>query len=373
MAERRIPEAPRCKAIETQLAKLRPELNGKPATISEFIDLFPLPVAIIRGFSHEIIVTNRTMERLFGFKATNLWGQQASCLFPNLSERRKLAEEFQRTGGMVRGFSITNTTRNGKRLRLAVWTARIVCGGRECVIVVLVDATNESRNESQFYRSINELRRRLQAAYDVQELVASEIHDGVVQQMVGALMLVRSARATLDKDPARAREQLDAVERALERGAKEARVVMDSIRPAELEEAGLIPSLQELFGYFSKTAHLRINFQHSLSGRQIDPTIKREVYRIIQESLNNVWFHSKCHEAAVQLEEQGEYLLITVRDEGAGFEMHEVDKKCRGLRGMRLRAEMRGGTLDIKAAKGRGCTIRAALPLTAGATSATGR
>jgi signal transduction histidine kinase len=348
--------------MATQISQALPATPDKPAYMAEFLDLMPIPVAILTKIDGRIAVTNHALDELLGVEASSLWGGDACCLFPNITERRALLERFRAAQG-VRGVQVSGRDANGRPLRLAVWIERAVCEGNECVIAVFATTTGGSLVEQRLQAAVSELRLRLQAAAESQELVASEIHDGVVQQTVGALMLLRAAKAAFEQHPERCLRQLDAVESALQQGLKEARQVMESARPSELDEIGLTDAVKAMLDRVSQSSGLPFHFSHSLRSLSIPPEIERDVYRVIQECANNIWFHSQATKASVELAERDGSLHVVISDDGQGFDPGQIKRGRRGLKGIRLRAEMRGGQCHIETAQGCGCTIRAIFSL----------
>lgn len=362
MANPQYSELTRHEMMDTKMALYLSKASGESVSIAEFLDLLPVPVAILTKIDGKIVVTNHALEDLLGIGEGTLWGASACSLIPNISERRALRDKFQ-SERTVRAFSVTNRTCNGRPIWLSVWMERIVYGGKECTLALLLDAADEAHLEKRLCAKIGDLRRQLEAASEYQSVISAEIHDGVVQQTVGALMLLRAAKGAIEKDPAQALEQLNAVERALQQGLTEARQVIESSRPRELDRLGLIPAIEALCDRVSASSGIRIRFESALESVETDPAVARDVYRIVQESLNNIWFHSKATEASVALSTSDGNIDLVVSDDGQGFDFEEVDAgDRRGLKGMRARALMHGGTWKVETAVGLGCVIHTSLP-----------
>ena len=93
------------------------------------------------------------------------------------------------------------------------------------------------------------------------------------------------------------------------------------------------------------------------------PHLDAVVYRIVQESLNNVWRHSKSKKARVELMADTEQVAVTVRDWGEGFDPEHVDERRFGLTSIRERARLFGGLVTIESEPSQGTTVSVKLPL----------
>jgi two-component system sensor histidine kinase DegS len=109
---------------------------------------------------------------------------------------------------------------------------------------------------------------------------------------------------------------------------------------------------------------LTIQFVHDVQFSRLAPALEMAVYRIVQESLNNVRQHSGSQTARVELTQRKDRLVITIEDWGKGFDPAKVRPKRYGLTGVRERARLLGGRAKIKSAVGQGTRIDVELPLT---------
>ncbi|MDX6603274.1 MAG: hypothetical protein QOF13_2476 [Solirubrobacterales bacterium] len=195
---------------------------------------------------------------------------------------------------------------------------------------------------------------------------ARELHDESLQSLAGLRVLLSAARRSDPEDLDRLLSQgIEQVDTAI---AEMRRLIAD-LRPSTLDELGLGAALETL-GERTAAAHsiaLEMNLdldceagrnQHRLLGE-----IEDTVYRLVQEALNNAVQHGKTERARVEVSEDGETLRVRVSDEGCGFDP-KASTQGFGLVGMRERAELAGGTLNLRSAPGEGTTIAAAIPAT---------
>lgn len=192
--------------------------------------------------------------------------------------------------------------------------------------------------------------------------IARELHDEVGQLLTGLKMNLELAqRAT----PELIAEQLDESLAQVNRLLHEVRNLSLDLRPAMLDDFGLLPALLWLFERYQGQTQVRVDFRHSGSfGRQA-PELETALYRIIQEALTNVARHSGVKEVDVRLWVTPLMLGAKIEDEGAGFDSQAVLRTggSSGLTGMRERAAFLGGLLTIESFVGGGTCITAEFPL----------
>jgi signal transduction histidine kinase len=108
-----------------------------------------------------------------------------------------------------------------------------------------------------------------------------------------------------------------------------------------------------------------VEFTHDLGTDRLAAPVETAVFRIVQEALANVRRHSRSDRASVDVALQNGRLRVEVRDRGVGFEPGSVRENCFGLRGIRERAKLLGGTVKIESTRGEGTRIHVTLPLVA--------
>jgi signal transduction histidine kinase len=197
--------------------------------------------------------------------------------------------------------------------------------------------------------------------------VARDLHDefGQILTAIG-VMLGRAGQKGLDKDSSFVQD-VQQVKKIVEGTLQTVRDSSQIFRPAILDDFGLEQTLDWFITQFSHQTGIRVNFERELVDGFFPAEDAIHLYRIVQESLNNVARHSKSREAWVVLKETGGELRLEVRDSGTGFEVGgELNRKLGeglGLMGMRERTEHLNGTFDISSAPHKGTVIGVRIPL----------
>jgi len=137
------------------------------------------------------------------------------------------------------------------------------------------------------------------------------------------------------------------------------------LRPAMLDDLGLVPALVWLFERYTAQTHVAVRFEHAgLEEQRFAPEVETTAYRIIQEALTNVARHAGVSEVTVRLWTDDDTLSVIIVDRGRGFDLQTVRTTLSsGLAGMAERAALLGGSLTIESAPATGTRVTASLPL----------
>jgi signal transduction histidine kinase len=202
------------------------------------------------------------------------------------------------------------------------------------------------------------------AALEERQRLARELHDSVSQALFGIALGARTARRRLDQEPARVGEALDYVLSLADAGLTEMRALIFELRPESLEKDGLVVALTRQAA--ATRARHEIAVETDLCDEPNAPLpIKEALYRIAQEAMHNAVKHAQATRLDLVLARSTDGLTLEVRDDGAGFNPDQDFAGHLGLRSMRERAALVGGTVEVTSASGAGTLIRANAPLEA--------
>jgi len=224
------------------------------------------------------------------------------------------------------------------------------------------------------------LRRTLDQQERHRQLVAYEIHDGLAQYITGALMHLqtfagmwsseaegRNSDASIDakkavRVPHSALQNLETGLALLRKSLDEARRLISGLRPPILDEKGLVAAINYLV---SEQPPLPdgIHFNHDVAFERLPPLWESNLFRIVQEALNNISHHGQARRAQIELSQKGQTLQLAVSDDGQGFDRKRRAEQTHGLQGIRKRARLLGGKATIRSAAGQGTKVSVTLPL----------
>jgi signal transduction histidine kinase len=193
--------------------------------------------------------------------------------------------------------------------------------------------------------------------------LAHELHDAVSQKLFSLRLTAQAAAALVDRDPARAKGELQQVAALAAEAADELRAAVVELRPAALDEDGLVATLRTQIQVLDRAHTARVSFD-SCGVRALPAAQEEALLRVAQEALHNALRHSGADRVDVALEKRGNGAVLRVTDDGSGFDPRQVRRAGRhlGLVSMRDRAGGVGGRLTVESAPGKGTTIEMEVP-----------
>ncbi|MFJ4919010.1 GAF domain-containing sensor histidine kinase [Streptomyces sp. NPDC088725] len=193
--------------------------------------------------------------------------------------------------------------------------------------------------------------------------LAHELHDSVSQKLFSLRLTAQAAAALVDRDPVRAKDELQQVAELAAEAADELRAAVVELRPAALDEDGLVNTLRTHLQVLDRAHTARVTFD-SCGIRALPAAQEEALLRVAQEALHNALRHSGGDRVDVTLARRGQGAVLSVTDNGKGFEPRTVRRAGRhlGLVSMRDRANGVGGSLDVTSAPGAGTTIEMEVP-----------
>jgi len=235
---------------------------------------------------------------------------------------------------------------------------------RQAVEASLKQSEQDQRRLLEQLRQMS--RQILLAQEDERKRISRELHDVIAQTLTGInVQLTALAKGAVinPKDLVRniARTQ-QAVEKAVDIVHEFAR----ELRPAVLDDLGLIPALHSFVKIFSQRTRLHVQLKAFAGVEQLDIAKRTVLFRVAQEALTNVARHAQAGRVEVSILKLADRIVLKIKDDGISFQAERVlrgkGSKRLGLLGMRERVEMIGGTFDVESAPGRGTTIQVEIP-----------
>jgi PAS domain S-box-containing protein len=216
------------------------------------------------------------------------------------------------------------------------------------------EALREAKDRSQHLS-----RRLLEVQEEERRHIARELHDEFGQTLTGLRLLLRSDDNT-ERD-ARIEQARKLVDELLDK----VRTLSFDLRPAALDQLGLVPGLLSFFERYTEQASVQVEFQHQRVEGRLPTDVETTAYRVVQESLTNAARHAGVKRATVRVRVEDDRLALEIEDRGSGFDLETAlgARKSSGLAGMRERVELLNGSLKIDASPGVGTRITVELPL----------
>lgn len=213
------------------------------------------------------------------------------------------------------------------------------------------------------------LRHTVQAQEEERSRIARELHDETAQLITAFSLNLASLQMSLPK-----RSEVNELARRLQDQSRQLsqgiyRLVRD-LRPAQLDDLGLIPALQYLVDDMRQRLSLQVALAVEGEPRRLDTIIETVIFRVAQEALTNIGRHARVGQAVMRVVYTPQEIRLWIRDEGIGFDPHAELRPPHGwgLAGMRERVESVRGELVVVSAPGQGTTVEVKIPLLIGDT-----
>ncbi len=317
---------------------------------------------------------NRAATHIFGYTAREVVGRNVSMLMPEHDRQHhdSYLAHYHQTGdarviGKIR--EMQGQRRDGEIFPISLAVTRISHQGQVTYIGLIRDITERARAAAALEDKSRQLRSLSRRVLEAQELerrrVAHELHDELGQSLTAIKINLQARERFKDRSPAELNaENLRIVEDALQH----VRRLAVALRPSVLDDLGLVPALRGIAEQTSARSGFEVHFQPSLPPGRLPPDVETACFRIVQEALTNITRHARAQRVDIDLFHDGEALVLGIHDDGSGFEVAAVRERAAagdsiGLLGMKERAMLLGGRLDIESIPGLGSTVRMRCPL----------
>lgn len=238
-------------------------------------------------------------------------------------------------------------------------------GERE-YLTAMIDISDRKRLEKereQVARDRAALASRLLSIQDDErQRIARDLHDNIGQHVTALRLKLTAIGSSVD---AAGQQRLEAAERVVTNLDRELDFIARELRPAALD-LGVVTALRQFVLEWSEAHGVTAEFHASgFTESRLPPASETHLYRVTQEALNNVYKHAQATRVSILLEKRGRDAVLIIEDDGRGFDPDVSRAETSaglGLVGMRERAQIIGGSLDVESKPGNGTTIFFRIP-----------
>lgn len=193
--------------------------------------------------------------------------------------------------------------------------------------------------------------------------IARDLHDGPAQALTNLSMRLNLIQRLLISRPELANQEIDKINHGILQAVNEIRRLIYDLRPMAVDEVGVIAATRELCQRFAREWNCRIQVESDDAAYlRLSPAKQVIVYRMVTEMLHNVHKHADANQIQVKFVNANDTWRISVSDNGIGFHPGDVPSGRYGLIGLRERAELLGGTLEVDSTMGHGTTVTVDIP-----------
>jgi len=348
-----------CKNIQTELHVLSRVFRNAADSI------------LIEDLSGTIVEMNREAEQCYGWSREELIGKSVKTLL--LPDRYDYAWQLRKQcldGHEVRNWEGFRVDRYGRVFPTLVTAFPLMDQNDriEFVATITKDTTTQKKLESELRDSQRRLkefsRKSIEALEADRRTVSRELHDSIGGNLAAIKVALESIAKKIFERPDEAASSLERTILHLAETIKECKQISANLRPEIIDDMGLIATIdwhtRQFKQYYS---HIQIVQQIDAEEKDVPELLKIVIYRVIQEALNNAALHSKGDAIYIRLKKTGNYLEAEVEDNGCGFDFNEVSNRGDnmigyGLKSMRERVEIIGGSFSLYSLPGTGTCIR---------------
>jgi signal transduction histidine kinase len=229
---------------------------------------------------------------------------------------------------------------------------------------------DELRQKEQLRSEL--LARSLRAQEEERKRISRELHDATGQSLNAILFGLKALENAMQNDPAQLASLVSRLKSAASDTVHELQDIIYDLRPSVLDDLGLVPALRWYAESRLETNGIRTTWKISGRERRLPAEIETTLFRIGQESITNIYKYAEARHVTFQLTFETKKVKLQVADDGVGFDMQEAlpirirNKRGLGLMGMRERAELLGGRLQVESSPGNGTRITVELPFSNG-------
>lgn len=337
--------------VQKQTGIIREKLQTEAALKERYEDLFENANDIM--FTHDlkgrITSINKTGEQLLQRSRQEILSMR---LVEFVAEEQRAAAE-QWLNQVVKGAEIPPVeldfiNRAGQRVRLEIGARMIEQAGKQMEVEGIArDITERKRLEKEILEISNREQRR----------IGHDLHDGVCQQLAGIAYRLDILADQLQEKSAAESAEAERVGALVNETITKTRGVARGLFPVQLEENGLIWALEDLAANASNLFRIKCNLSYEEPFPEVENDVALHLFYIVQEAMLNAAKHGNAAHVNISLARQGERLVLTIQDDGSGFESPGSNYTGMGIRIMRYRARVIGATLDLTSRPGQGTQI----------------
>jgi len=318
---------------------------------------------ITRQSDGAILEVNERWEELLGYSRAEALGSTTAALqiYERAKDQERILIQISKDG-YVRDFQTNIRTKTGETRAAVLSSETVDINNETCLFHIIRDVTELKNSEIALRKMTGQL---IRLRDEEQRRIAAELHDGLGQRL--SIIKNRAAICMLDlSDQEDVHEQLEEISATAVSAITEVRAIAHNLRPSELDRLGLVAAVESMVSTVSNSSLIELSADLDQIDGRLSSEAETNVYRIVQEGLNNVIKHSEASEARVEIKANDGELIVSIHDNGKGFKKRRAGAAGAngggfGLAGIAERAHLLGAVCEIDSEPGRGSTLRVRL------------
>jgi PAS domain S-box-containing protein len=318
---------------------------------------------------------NPAMAHMFGYEPEELIDRIHVLDLIHPLDREGVADRIRsRSAGYAaeKSYMARGVGRNGEIIHFESLAQPAIYHGKTALSGTIVNITScvlAQEKIEKHRRRLKRLSAQLIATREAEsKRISQELHDVMGQSLTAVSINLAHIKQDLPQDaPESIWERLAEAEELIAQTLAQTRRLSLELRPAMLDDLGLIPTLRWHIHQLEKRLNIHTLFTSTGIHQQLSPELETVIYRVVQEGLTNVARHARASNIAVNLDYQVDCLLLTMTDDGVGFDVQElfqsntVDDRL-GLLGIEERISLFAGVMHVESLPGNGTTLKITFP-----------
>lgn len=324
------------------------------------------PIFIFDKKTHRFLDCNKAALDRYGYTLKKLKTMTPYDLHP--VEDLKDVDKNINDDSDLSAHQYTHITKKGERLYVEIHTAPLEYEGEEAWISIIRDITLHQQAEAEIKRSHEELKKLTAHLQTVREeertLVAYELHDDIGQGLSALKMDLYMLEKKFLKGEKNLSDRFQKTKDLLDNMIQTTRKIYTDLRPTLLEHFSIKEVVEDYVDKFQDLTKITGVCEIDLGETSLDEGFSLALFRIVQEALNNVKWHSQATKVTIRLVKENKYIELKIKDNGIGIKDADLKRPSSfGIIGMRERANLLGGKLDVRAVPNKGTLVLVHFPL----------
>ncbi len=351
-------------AIETDITKEKEAEEILKASEERYRYLFnnnPASIFIWDIEDFKILEVNETAVDLYGYCREEFLTKTVFdlSLYEDYTNIKQFASRARQKTDFKSDITCKHINKPGEEMYMNISSHRIQFKGRTVILALATNITDKvflekELEKERFFKQQQITQAVISAQEQERHELGGELHDNINQILAGSLLYLGLAKKELKHENA----YLAETETLITSAINEIRNLSHTLIPPSLNESELVESLKNIIAATQKSSGIIIHLQASdVNESSIPDKLKLSIYRIVQEQFNNILKHAGAQKVIVQLVQDNEKTMLSIKDDGVGF---DTTKKANGvgLMNIKTRASLFNGAVTILSSPGKGCELR---------------
>lgn len=353
----------------TETMEKEKQIGEKEAQLRLFVENSPAAIAML-DLNLNYIIASKRWKQDYDLGNIDINGKNHYEIFPDIPDEWKMVHKRCLAGAIEKKEEDLFIRQDGRkewvRWEIHPW---YTISGEVGGLILLTEVMTEKKNAEELLKhSLEDIRRLASHLEKIREeeriAIAREIHDELGQQLTVLKMDIswinKNLSLTDEQQILRMKDLLQTIDNTI----RSVRRISSELRPSVLDDLGLIAAFEWLIKDFEKRSGIKATLVSEIEEVDLDINAKTALFRVFQESITNVARHAHATQVTAFLKKENEDLLITIKDNGKGFDISSIEnKETLGILGIKERIAIIKGTYAIDSIPGEGTTIEIKVPV----------